>query len=113
MGPEASLEPRNKGWSDPFVGRQFARFQEFLEERHEALQEGENPVDVAEHLCEWSRNLLNRTFGRTTKEELCRISELFAQAAALIRRWKDPLPESGREQCEVFASHIERRTKNL
>ena len=101
-------------WSDPLVGLQVNAFSSFVNQQIPLWNNKAAPdglVDVAEHLCEWSRNLLNRTFGRTTPLEMGAITEMFAKTADHIDQFSmDATDSEEKRRIQSFATHIRERT---
>lgn len=101
-------------WSDPQIALQVDRFRRVVGAYVDAQPSGTEALQAAEELCEWSRNLLNRTFGRTTPRDLMQLSEVFADTAAKVRLWIPRLSdEHSATQLKAFAKHIEERTHHI
>lgn len=97
-------------WSDPLIGLQFEQFQTYLIDLQQNDFNDNDDVEVAaEYLCEWSRNLLNRSFGRTTQQEINQLSELFDIAATLIIE-KSNESSSNSKKIKAYVDHIRQRT---
>lgn len=101
-------------WSDPYIGRQVVAFFEHVQSMNEKLEaqaDGGLVLSESEHLCEWSRNLLNDSIGRTSRDEILQLSNLFGRTADLIEAWLPCVNEKD-EQAKVkaYSFHIRRRT---
>ncbi len=99
-------------WSDPLIGLQVAQFSSYLSELKIIKTSDTELVDISEYLCEWSRGLLNKTFGRTTQKELNQIFELFRNASEIIMNHASKINSNSNEYktIEAYAEHIKQRT---
>jgi hypothetical protein len=112
MFTEAAVRPSSvldRVWSDPQVGSDVALFEEYVSRNCDGSSV--RVEEVSEYLCEWSRGLFNRAFGRTTPAEFEHITGMFVRTAdaiqKLARNVHDP-EELAR--IEAFALHIRNRT---
>jgi len=107
-------------WSDPFVELQFQKFCRTLNEADPVIQQqlaegktqehAEYILNLTRDLCEWSRQLLNRGFGRTTPQEYSQIVHLFQDAAHQISDWATAVKDKKmRDLIGVYAQHIQSR----
>jgi hypothetical protein len=107
-------EKQDDDFSDPLIGLQVERFRAYVRvfaDRFESSS-SEAVFETAEYLCEWSRNLQNRMFGRTTTREVERITQLFDAAANEIDRQLVLVTDHVlRERVEAFRDHIRNRTR--
>jgi hypothetical protein len=98
-------------WSDPLVGLQVDEFRKYVNARHRVGVAAHEVADAAELLCEWSRTLLSRTFGRTTSTELNRITALFAKTADQIDEWAGVVKDEDElTRIRTYSLHIRQRT---
>lgn len=107
-------------WSDPLVRLQVQKFRRKLAEydaqilqmrEHGLVAEHDHQVlSVARELCEWSRQLLNRAFGRTTRPEYLEILGLYREASKSVTCWASAVADKElRGRIHVYAKHIEGR----
>lgn len=100
-------------WSDPLIAMQVSSFRDYVAN---AVQSGhtntaEKVEKTAEYLCEWSRNLLNRMFGRTTGSELVLVQQLFESAANSVDQWASKFPDAPQQpKIRAYSEHIRERT---
>lgn len=100
-------------WSDPLIALQVESFIDYVNEANRSHLASIEDVEVlAEYLCEWSRNLLNRMFGRTTHDEVVQVQSVFEFAADAVDRWALNFPQSNtdRKKTDAFSKHIRERT---
>lgn len=98
-------------WSDPLVGLQVCKFHEYVQALERTFPTPEECVGKSEYLCDWSRVLLNRAFGRTSAKEWELLTELFAGTADLIDGWSERVGDADqRSRSMSYASHIRQRT---
>lgn len=86
----------------------------FRDDVNRKIAEGVPPDGIryaAEMLCENSRVLFIRVFGRVGHHELAAVQSLFDETAAQIREWAKTVNEPQKLQMiEAYAQHLERRT---
>lgn len=71
-------------FSDPIVGLEFNAMAHYIEGFRTQDIRIADIEKTAAYLCEWSKNLLNKTFGRTTAWECDQITALFRDTAVFI-----------------------------
>lgn len=99
----------NRVWSDPQVGSDVALFERYVD--CHCNTSADSLEDVAEYLCEWSRGLFNRAFGRTTPAEFEHITGMFVRTADAIQKLAKSVHEPEElARIEAFALHIRNRT---
>jgi hypothetical protein len=100
-------------WSDPLLAMQVKSFIDYVRsaQARGAASAVEELEKTAEYLCEWSRNLLNRMFGRTTNSELCQVQQVFETTADLVDGWAAEFPNAPQTlRIKAYSQHIRDRT---
>ncbi len=100
-------------WSDPLIAMQVNSFLEYVlsAEPSGRVAAADSLEKTSEYLCEWSRNLLNRMFGRTTSSELIQVQKIFEFTANLVDRWAAKFPDARQQpRINAYSRHIRERT---
>ena len=100
-------------WSDPLLAMQVQSFIDYVQsaQARGAASAVEELEKTSEYLCEWSRNLLNRMFGRTTHSELCQVQQVFEMTADLVDGWAAEFPNAPQTlRIKAYSQHIRDRT---
>ena len=101
---------------DPLLKLQLDELQRFLisvqrvnETRPEKIR------GLAEHICEWTRTILSRSFGRIAFEEALSLQQSFESAANTIADFGKgtQLSVDDREAIAVYAEHVRDRIHHL
>lgn len=100
-------------WSDPLIAMQVNSFIDYVSGAQNAggVKAVEAVEKTSEYLCEWSRNLLNKMFGRTTNGELCQVQQIFEFTADLVDNWAAEFPNAPQQpKINAYSRHIRERT---
>jgi hypothetical protein len=100
-------------WSDPLIAMQVQSFIDYVQsaQSNGTVSAVEELEKTSEYLCEWSRNLLNRMFARTTHSELCQVQQVFETTADLVDGWAAEFPNAPQTlRIKAYSQHIRDRT---
>jgi hypothetical protein len=101
---------------DPLLKLQLEELQRFLK-KVETSEEA-SPVklrSLAEHICEWTRTILSRSFGRIGELEALELRDCFQLAATIIDELAAPsaMSTEDRDAIVVYADHVRNRVRHL
>lgn len=92
-------------WSDPLIGIQFKDFQKYVRLLEGNTLSAKKVTQAVDYLCEWSKGLLNRTFGRTTDAEKARIQALFTESSQKLQAWA--------EAANIYSGDVQRKVQQI
>jgi len=101
---------------DPLLKLQLEEINRFLKQ---VSASKDTPPDklrgLAEHICEWTRTILSRSFGRLAEPEALELQTCFRLAADVIEDFRSvaSLSKEDSETIAVFAEHVRSRVGHL
>lgn len=101
---------------DPLLKLQLEELERFLKQINTSKDLSADKLQsLAEHICEWTRTILSRSFGRIAEPEALELRDCFRSAASVIDGFgtSPALSRDQRDTIAVFAEHVRRRVNHL
>jgi hypothetical protein len=106
--------PTQSAWDDPLIKLQVEEFRKFVDKIDSVGVQPAQAFEIAERLCEWSRSILNRTFGRINRSQVAELNQLFERTSVLIHGWDvNNLSQDQVSRIGIFAENIRKRVGYL
>jgi hypothetical protein len=100
---------------DELLKLQIDELQKFLsQEKVAGATDPSRMKDLAEHICEWTRTILSRSFGRIGDNESEVLAAVFEQSSETIRNFATVATvDVDREILTTYADHVKNRIRHL
>ncbi len=99
---------------DPLLAMQLEELERFLS-KVSGESDPAQRAKLADHICEWTRTILSRSFARVGKCEAEKLRESFLSTSQVISGFLEPpgLSEEQSKAIAVFAAHVKNRVNFL